>query len=1105
MPFRALFREICGFVCTRFTGSEFVGVVAQTMNDTVCIPTASAIILHASSTIPALDTTPSFGLSSLITMFWCVVLSLVYLMSFPNRLSTTLAAALERSRAEALGKELSAVKIVNENLNLKYQLAVDELDTKLKQTVEAHELNMHDLRRDAAKKYAKSTKILVDKHRTQIDAKEEACKKEIEKMIALYEKNRRTYELKNTDILDDLRSQLSTDDRRNKKAAATFERTIKDQEIRLNQAGEDIRLLEKDQTQIEKDAGRLRQAIEVQKKRSSTVLAEKDHTINDLTQQLQRTQKKLSDTIAETLSQDSVDEKDWDCLERKISKLEKEAALAWREVKGSEAHIQFLNNQLRDTCDMYNAMKLEAERQTEAACKYATRATLKRARMRKAVAKRSKDTRSTSKVEGQVTAPKAAKIEDHSKKVWIHAQATARTITDPEVAQSPEAIQLKRITNSLKTVEAELLICRESAKIAHETATQDLEAANASLVLSKSEWEILRTRWSQEQIEYLRTQTELRELQQKLDRCGQHSGQLQAKLDARSQSLDQERIRYSRTQAELAEVKQKLDHCGQHSGHLQAKLEAVSQNLDQERSSSLQAQEQVSGLEHELQERRQQCELLKRQLEEGHDTTRTASTKVSELTLALSRANDQLKDKEDEKLVLQQQITEYAVESSDSNSAPGEAMEVERQIEEIPMEWQEVVAPVTPAAGAILDQVGDSTALVDMVGTYDEPSETQSEDAFMEDESPEEATRPMEEAMSADPSDMAMTAAPTASEPAFPTASAIALPVSPLAPAVPHETGLSSQLPPQPPQDTSGQLSELFSDFDQSLLDPALFEETRTILPPPGTDAPTFSQALGFLALVNFEMQQQQNEPASYPEPPETQAHFLFDPHRMSLNEFTAFPRPQEVASLPYFSPPPRISAAILEGSSQTEESCVQSTAPPRNALSPFPVVESSVDTIPNALLASSSIPSTYSTADPPLSIIQQGKRREDRPVEVEGEVIRAVSAKPDMLEEQAHLEKRPGKQSWSDEIDPSHEIFNGGYASSDFDDDDGSTISSVDPEEIAEWEARQDALEAAELKRIDDELKARARKAGPGPSSSNTAPAERRVIAPKSKKSKRR
>ncbi|MCJ1380084.1 Myosin N-terminal SH3-like domain [Xylographa soralifera] len=995
MPFRTLFREICGFVCTRFTSPEFVNFAAQTMNDSFCRPTASAIILHASSTTPMPDTTPSFVWSYLIAMFWCVVLSLVYLMSFPNRLSTTLAAALERSRAEALGKELSAVKIASENLSLKHQLALDELNTRLKQTVEAHDLDTQNVLRDAVEKHAKSTKTLVDGNQTKVAAMEEACKKEIEKMCAFYEKHRQTFELKNTGKVSDLRLQMSIDTMRNKKATAAFKQTIKESENRLEQAAEEIELLEKEQLQIEKDADRLRRNIEGQKKSSTAKLADKDYTINDLAQKLQRTQKKLNDIITDALSQESVDEKDWNFLEQKISKLKREAEMASRELRGSEEHVRILTNQLRDSYDLYNAANSEAERQTKAARTYATRATLKRARMRKAITKRPHHIRSSPKVEGQVTAPKAANIEDDSNRATINMQVTVQKIADLEMAQSLKAMQLKRITSNLKTVEAELLICRESSKTAHKTATQDLEAAKASLLLSKSELKMLRT------------------------------------------SLDKERTEHLGTQNELGEVKQKLDRCGQHSGHLQAQLEAVRQNLDQERSNNLQVRMQASGLEQGLQECREHGEVLKRQLEESRNATSAATTRVSDVTLALTRANDQLQHKEDEKLALQEQLAEYAVNPSNSNHAPEEAME----------------------------------------------------------------------------------------------------------------------------------------------LDPALFEEAQTALPLLNTDTPTFSQALGFLALVNFELQQQQDEAISYPEPPEIPAPFLFDPSLMSLNEFNATPRPQGVASLPYFSPHSRISAATLEGSSRTEESRVQATAPPLNALPPSTVREWSVDMIPNALDTSSSILSTSISEDPLLSLVQQGKRREDPPAKVEGEGSSAAEAMPEGVEEEEHLKKRPAGQSGSDEIDPSHEIFNGGYTSSDFDDDNGSTISSVHASEFADWESRQyefDAskdddgqsgksgdielepgdfdncysdieseqgaadkhngegsntrttdtnkefadfvqgmktqlvddevnakIEAVKLKKIDDELKVRARRAGPGPSSRDTAPAERRVIAPKSKKNR--
>ncbi|MCJ1430890.1 hypothetical protein MMC27_000240, partial [Xylographa pallens] len=1056
-----------------------------------------------------------------------------------------LAAALERSRAEALQKELLGVKIGSEDLNLKHQLALDELNTKLQQTAVTHDLDTQNVLRNSAEKNAKSTKTLVHEHQTKIVAMEEACKKEIEKIINFYGKNRRAYEFKATGITSDLRLQIFMDNRRNKKATKAFQKTIQEQEIRLEQAAKKIERSNKEQTKAEENAHNLRQDLDTQKKASTAMLTEKDCAIKDLTEELQRTQKKLKDNITAALCQESVDEKDWIFLEQKISKLEKEAALAWRELRGSETHVQILKNQLRDSYDLYNTVNSEAERETKAARTYASRATLKRARMRKAVAKRSLHIRSSPKVEGQATVPEVAKVEDHSNTVPMNTQVTTQTIKDPELAQSSKAMQLKRITSNLRTVEAELLICRESAKTSHETATEDLKTAKASLILSESELKMLRASWDQERLEYLRTRTELDEVKQKLNHVEQHSDQLQAHLEAVRQNLNQERIKYLKTQTELGEVKQKLNHGAQHSEQLQAQLEAVRQSLDQERSRTLQSEVQVSELEQGLQECRQHGKALKRQLEESRNATSTASTKVAELTLALDRTNEQL----------------------------NEAMELECQIEETPMEWEDVLGPATADARVVPDHVGDLTALMDMVDTYPEPGESQSGDASMEDESPEEV------AMSVGSTDIAMTAAPTASESAFPIASAIALPISPQAPATPHETGLSSQLPLQAQQDISGQLNEVISSLDRSLFDLALFEEAQATLPPPDTDAPTFSQALGFLAMVNFELQQQQDEPENDPEPPRIPAPFLFDPHLMSLNEFNATPQPQGVASLPYCFPPAEFSTAFLEGSSQTEKPRVQPTTPPLNTLLPSLEVKSLAGIVPSALPTSSSIPSTSFAADPPLSLIQQGKRKEDPDAKVEGEGTSAASAEPKELEEE-QVEKTPEGQSWKDGIDPSYEIFNGGCTSNDFDDDDdGSTISSVRASDFADWEARQNEfdaskdddgqssevgditlesgdfdncysdieshqgasdehsvegsdnrttdsnkefadfvedmktqladedvnakIEAAKLKRIDDELKARARRAGPGPSSSNTAPTERRVIAPKSKKNK--
>ncbi|MCJ1387641.1 hypothetical protein MMC18_000484 [Xylographa bjoerkii] len=1115
MSFRTLFREVCGFVCSKFAGSEFVDFAVQTTNKTLCSPTASAVVLYASNTLPIPDGIPFFAASSLITMFWCVLLSLVYLMSFPNRLSTTLTAALQKSRAVALEKELSVVKTASENLSLKHQLALDDLNARLKQTVEAHDLDVQNALRDATKKHKESTKTLVDEHRREIAAVKEACMKEISDMAARYDRDRQTFEFKHSGKITDLRLQMMKDATRTKQETTALRRTIKEQENLLEQADEDIKELAEEHVRAQKDAAQLRKDVRAQEKRSITMRAEKNSTISELEQKLQRTARKLNDALTDVASQEFVDEKDWYKLKVKVSKLEAEAGTAWRELRGSEEHVRILNSQLHDFRDLYHAAKSEAGRQTNLAHTHAIRATLKLTRMRKTFAKRSQRTRSSPKVEGQATIPKAANKEEHSNRATINTQVTAQTITNPRKAQSPEVMQLKQTTSKLKIVEAELATCKESAKTAHKVAAQNLKAAKDSLVLSESKLQTLRERLDQEQVETLRLQTE------------------------------------------LSEVMQVLSHCEQHSGQVQAQLEAVRRSLNQERSSGLHAQNRINGLERELEHCKQHGVLLTAQLEESNKATNAAVTKVSELTLALNIVNQQLQCKQNEELAVEKQKAEYAKETSDSNHGPEEPMELEHQTEEAPMEWEDVLDPNTTSTGVVADELGESTAPMDTDIAYSEPDRTQGEDVFMDDESLEETARLIEEALSADPVDMDMTAAPSRD-----------VQVS----APPREAGLPVQIDPPAPQHTS--------DVDPRLFDPALFGDAPTALTQPNTDAPALLQTSESPGVVHFEMQQQPAEPANYPEPPETPALFHFDPALMSLNEFNATPRSQGVTSSPYFSPPPAASTTPLEDSFPTDGSRVQATAPPPNAPPLSTAVESSVDIMPNALATSSSSPSISFASDPPLSAVQQGKKREDPQAKVTSETASAPSAEPRAVEEEGRPKKRAAGQSWREGIDPKHEIFDGGYTSSDFDDD-GSTISSVHASDFAGWESDEynpgatkdddaqsgksekiefepgdfdncysdiesdhgtseehngkgsntrsgDAdkefgkfvqdlktqltdeevnakVEAARLKKIDNELQARARRAGPGPSSRDTAPAERRVIAPKSKKNKRR
>ncbi|MCJ1291308.1 hypothetical protein MMC34_002851 [Xylographa carneopallida] len=1005
------------------------------MNDTVCTPTASVIILHASITIPSLDGTSSFGLSTLLPVFWCVILSVVYLMSFPNRLSTTLAAALEKSRAEALGKELSTAKIANINLGSKHQLALDELNKKMKQIVDAQDLTTHAALQDAAEKHAKSTKAMDDEYGAKILAVEQDCEEELKTMHGFYQEKRRNFEDRHHNILEKLRRQISTDSIQHKKVKAVLERTIKqhettiqEQETCLDQAYDVSNLREKEKLQLGRDVNRLRQSIESQKKQSLTMLAEKERTIT-----------KLTDKLQQAASQDSVDERNWASMEQQIFKLEKEHALTRAKLRGTETHIEILENQLRDMCKKYVAAKSEVEQQAKAASAYATRAILKLKRLRKVMARNSKNNGSTPKVEGQVMAQEAANINDHSKRLEMHAQATAQSIPNPGMAPVQEAKQLKRTTRALKTVEAELKTCR------------------ASLAASKSELKKLRETWRREHSEYLRTR---------------------ANIDVAEQILDSTK---------------------QHNEQLAAQLEAARQGLRRKRTSDLQVRLKISQLELELQICKCHGKASNRKVKRSREAAAvSATTRVSELNLVLNKVNDELRVKDDENAALQQQIHEHTVKSSNSNSnqAFKESMELECEIEDAPVEWEDVLAPVAARVDAIPDHVGSLTAPSDVAIIYSEPSQRQSEDDSMDDESPEEVAQLIEDALSVEPSDIAMTGAPAASEPTF------------AAPTGHYEADLSSQLHPQASQDLSGQLQELFSEIDPRLFDPALFKDEQLPSPAPDADMATFQEALGFLAMVNFDMQEQELGPANYSEPPDTSAPSLFDPHAMSLDDFNATSRPQGFASLPYFPPPSRSSAAIQEGLSQRAESAVQAIAPSPNPVPPSPVVESLVGIKPNALFTFSMpatlMPATSVSTDPPLSAVQQGKRNAEPTVEAEGEGTSGVSTTPEELENEGSAEKTAEGQSRSHEIDPDHEIFNGDYTASDFDDhDDGSSISSMSPSEVAAYEAYRDGIEAAEVQRIDDELQARARRAGPGPSSSNTAPTERRIIAPKSKKNK--
>ncbi|MCJ1282434.1 hypothetical protein MMC26_001757 [Xylographa opegraphella] len=1056
MHFRTLFRDICSFVCTKVTRSEIVNVAAQTMNDTVCSPTASAIILHASTTLPTVDGTPSFGWVSLIPLFWCVVLSLIYLMSFPNHLSTTLAAALEKSRAEALRKELSAARVANDNLSSKYQLALDELNSKLKQTIELHDSEKLTVLQAAAEEHAKSIETLVQEHRMKIAATEESCSKEIAKMSNIYEEKCLAYKSKCLDVRSDLRLRLNTTITDHKRATAILERTIKEQSIRLNKAEDEIELLEKKQWQ-----------------------------------------------------EDLVDDKDWGSLKQKVAQLENEAGARARALKALEGHVKTLQDQLSDAIGLCNATKSEAEEQIKAARAYATRAVLKRARMRKAVAKRSRNTGLLPRIEGQVTAPEAGNIEGHFERESVNAQVTAQTVMNPKIARSPWAIQLQRVTKTVETVEVESLICKESAKNAHDTAEKDLKSAKASLVSSQSELETLRAKWNQEQTDHLRTKSELTEVQQKLDYHKQQNEQLKAQQESTNQSLHDEQVKHLETQSKLTEVKQKLDNCKQHDEISKVQQESTRQSLQDEQIKHLGTQAELTEVKQKLDRCEQHGGQLKAQLKAArkvfHQEQRRGSqvrTQLRKLRRTLQKCRDhgktletQLNDNRSAIDDVNAKVAEYALKSSQSNHAPEEAMEPECQLEEAPMEWQNVLAPVTVNAGAVSDHIEHCMELMDVVVQNLETSEWQSEDAPMEDESSGNEVRLVEESTAAD-SDTAMTAAPTTSESTFPIALALALPIGYQTHSIPYETGLPSQLPLQAPQDINGQLSEVFSNFDRSLLDPALFKDAQMTLPQPEADTPPFAQALGSLAMVNFESRQEQSVTANCPEPPTDPAPLLFNPRVTSLNEFSVTPRPQDVASS-QSSPPSRTSAAI-------EDSHVQTTGPLTNPLPPSPAGTSSVGMTHEAPPVYTSIPSTSLAADPPLRLVQQGKRKEVLPATVEGEGTSAVSARPEGSEECSDREQRPEGQSQTDEIDPNHEIFNGNYDSSDFDDDDdGSTISSIDPRELAAWEARQDKLEAAELKRIDDELKARTRRAGPGPSGSNTAIAERRLIAPKSKKNK--
>ena len=1006
MYFRNVFREICGFVCSKFAGSGLDNYVETTSNETLCSPSPSAIVLYASKTSPVFDKVPSFSLSSLITVFWCIVLSLVYLASFPNRLTTTLGAAIQKNYAEALKKELSAAKKESESLSTKHQQALDDLNKKLEQTVEAHNAHKEQIIQDIAKEHAGSIKTLNNQHQIKIDEVKQACKKEIEGMGTHLDNERIDYMVKQSRIADELRSKIYEDDRQFKKEKAGLQKTIKEQEDLLEKADEETLLSDKEHARMKSKIDRARQNLKAQEQKSIALLAEKDCAISDLTQRLQRTEKKLEAAIIDVESQEFVDSKYWDELKEKVSTLERETSKAQRDAFGAKLEAQALIDEQYTFRDMYNAAKLEVETQAKANQASFVRATLKRARRSKSLLKRLQQSISRKikgslrGVKGQATAPKATNME----KGTVDTQVTAQTITKPRISYSSKSIQTKQTsyssksiqtkptTSKSKVVEAELANCKEMAKAAQELAATELAAIRDSLEVAVSELNSLRTRLDQEQGVSLRARDELKKASLKLGICEQHGEEMQAQLETFHQALDDERA-----------------------------------------------------------------------------ATNAATAKTSELSMALRLAHERLQESQDQAAAWQKQVAEQWIEPPPADHVTEEAMEVEHPTEETPMEWQDASIPIATDPDAMPVDVVDTITPMDIATTFSESHDRQSEDACMEDESQEEAS-------SAEPIDTPMTAEPTASELETATPSTVAQSGLAHLPSLSSEAGLSLPVAPSSSQTLTEQIEDVFKDFDRSLFDSALFDDT-----PAPTD---------------------------------------FDPAVVSLNEFEVAPQPQEVPSVLRFSPPPQLSVSDLQDSSPTWQTDVQATAPPLHASPPSPSEVSPRYNAPPADETSPLDPSPSDAAEPSLSAVQKGKQREDletrgeeadnRPAATEQvepteeEVSEEVSEKEDS-EEGVISESGP----WT--IDPNHDIFQPGYASTD-----SSPLSSPAASDFVDWDSDEynpDATreaeetkaeeEAARLRKVDKELKARARRAGPGPSGRDTAISERRVIAPKSKKSK--
>ncbi|MCJ1404474.1 Alpha-(1,6)-fucosyltransferase [Xylographa trunciseda] len=405
---------------------------------------------------------------------------------------------MERSRTTALKKQLSAAKIECEDRMSKHQLALDDLNIRLKQTMEGHDKKTDSLLQDAAEKHAKNTMTLIAEHRKEVAAEKEACKKEIENMAAFFERDNSKFRLKHGAFTSDLRLQMMQDARTHKQETKTLKQTIKAQESLLHEVKEELAESKEEHSQARKAADHLRLRIQAQASTSTNVLATKDFTISNLRQRLQETERKLDKATADMLSQDSVYLKDSNKLTEKVAGLEQDVKTLSHELNTAETNAQILRSQLHQLSDSYNASKLQVEQQAIVARRHATRTVLKLARMRKTLARRSKHTTSSPVighvtasldttpfvlVDGQVTAPdttttSSPPVDGHATALdtttttaaTITAATTTTTISPPVdglvIAPDTTALDGQEMKH-LETAMAELAICGESAKTTH--------------------------------------------------------------------------------------------------------------------------------------------------------------------------------------------------------------------------------------------------------------------------------------------------------------------------------------------------------------------------------------------------------------------------------------------------------------------------------------------------------------------------------------------------------------------------------------------------------------------------------------------------------------